>query len=73
MKFFIRHAEIKAAQAIAYVQVCSWKAAYHDLIPDSILDNLCINQRQKAWKENLKNNCLTHVLECTATLIAICN
>ena len=59
----IRCAIISDASDIAKIHVNSWQAIYHGLIPDNILDNLSINEKEKLWKSLLENNVPILVLE----------
>lgn len=45
----IRNAQPGDAHAIAEVQVESWQAAYHGLLPDSVLANLSIPDSERFW------------------------
>jgi GNAT superfamily N-acetyltransferase len=46
----IRNAVADDADAIAKVQVDTWRSAYHNLVPSEILDALSYQQRSKYWK-----------------------
>lgn len=45
----VRFATEHDANAIAYIHVASWQAAYHGFIPDIFLDSLSIENRQRKW------------------------
>jgi GNAT superfamily N-acetyltransferase len=47
--FTIRNAVEDDADAIAQVQVDTWRSAYHDLVPSEVLDSLSYNQRSAYW------------------------
>jgi len=59
----IRKAITSDAAAIAKVHVESWQVTYRGHIPDEILDNLSVNEREKLWKSLLENNTCVFVLE----------
>jgi GNAT superfamily N-acetyltransferase len=46
----IRRAEPEDADAIARVQVDTWRSAYADLIPAAVLDGLSYKQRSRYWR-----------------------
>jgi GNAT superfamily N-acetyltransferase len=50
----IRPAEAGEARAIATIHVDSWRAAYRGLLPDSYLDRLSIEERERQWAETLE-------------------
>ena len=41
------------AAAIAAVHVCSWQGAYRGLVPDELLDQLSVAQRETVWRDAL--------------------
>jgi len=49
----IRPAVAGEARAIAAVHVDSWRAAYRGLLPDSSLDRLSVDERERQWIETL--------------------
>ncbi len=49
----VRAAELQDAPGIAQVHIASWQVAYRGLLPDSLLDNLSLNQRTLEWQEIL--------------------
>lgn len=49
----IRMATMADAPAIAQVHVTTWQAAYHGLLPASLLDNLTVSGRTEEWREIL--------------------
>lgn len=53
MKMKIRTATIQDAQGIGKVHVDSWKTTYKNIIPDSFLDKLSYEQREKLWERNI--------------------
>src|SRR5579871_2242772 len=59
----IRSASINDAKAIAKVHVDSWRAIYRGHMPDSVLDNLSIEQREQEWHERLSQGVTTWVAE----------
>ncbi len=47
----IRQADVADVSSIAEVHVRSWLKAYRGLIPDPVLDDLSVGQREKMWRE----------------------
>jgi ribosomal protein S18 acetylase RimI-like enzyme len=45
--YSLRRAVVDDAPGIAVASVASWKAAYRSLLPDQLLDNLSVSQRQE--------------------------
>jgi ribosomal protein S18 acetylase RimI-like enzyme len=50
----VRRAEPNDAQAIATIHVHSWQEAYRSVVPQSYLDSLSIEDREKVWQQNLE-------------------
>jgi len=50
----IREATPDDALAIALIQVRSWQAAYHDIIPSEYLQSLSAQQREAVWSDLLQ-------------------
>ncbi|WP_026370348.1 GNAT family N-acetyltransferase [Kallotenue papyrolyticum] len=51
----VRQATFADAAAIAAVHVASWRAAYAGLLPDTLLQNLSVEQRTQQWQQALTN------------------
>jgi GNAT superfamily N-acetyltransferase len=51
--FALREARPRDATAIARVHVDSWRAGYHGLLPDKLLDELSVAARTEMWRELL--------------------
>ena len=49
----VRDAQLQDAPEIARVHILSWRAAYRGLIPDSILEDLDIQERTLRWNKLL--------------------
>jgi ribosomal protein S18 acetylase RimI-like enzyme len=49
----IRPATPEDAPAITEVHVASWRHAYRGLIPDHVLDDLSVEEREAVWREGL--------------------
>jgi GNAT superfamily N-acetyltransferase len=47
--FKIRDAVVDDADAIAKVQVDTWRSAYHNVVPSEVLDSLSYEQRSEYW------------------------
>jgi len=41
--------------AIAQILVYSWQAAYRGIMPDDLLNNLSIQQREQVWRKHLNS------------------
>lgn len=54
-KMNIREATIDDASGIAKVHVDSWKAAYRDIMPDSLLDSLEYDRRSKYFCQSIES------------------
>lgn len=59
----IRIADEKDAHSIAIIHTASWQKIYRGHIPDSILDNLSVNEREKKWREFINNKVKILVIE----------
>lgn len=46
----VRLAELSDAPAVALVHVRSWQVAYRGVIPDDVLDNLSVEDRESMWE-----------------------
>ena len=49
----IRRAEPSDARGIAEVKVASWKSAYRGILPDSLLDNLSVEDNEVRWRARI--------------------
>jgi ribosomal protein S18 acetylase RimI-like enzyme len=49
----LRRATPADAQGIAEAHAASWQAAYRGLLPDAVLDNLSVTERQAMWEARL--------------------
>ena len=49
----VRPAGVGDADAIAQVHVASWRAAYHGLLPQRVLDDLSVRRRAEQWRDRL--------------------
>ena len=52
----IRKAELEDVKGIAKVHVDSWRTTYKGIVPDSFLENLSYEQREKVWKSGIEAN-----------------
>jgi GNAT superfamily N-acetyltransferase len=50
----VRPAQPQDAEAIARVQVESWRGAYRGLLPDALLDGLSVVRRRDGWRLTLE-------------------
>ena len=55
MAMIIREPSKNDARDLAEVHVRSWRAAYKGQLPDDILDNLSVDQREKQWHLTLNS------------------
>ncbi|GGE69373.1 GNAT family N-acetyltransferase [Priestia taiwanensis] len=46
----IRQASVEDVTGIANVHVASWKTTYAGIMPDGVLQNLCVTEREKMWE-----------------------
>jgi ribosomal protein S18 acetylase RimI-like enzyme len=53
MEILVRRATPEDAAALAAVEVTSWRAAYHGLIPDALFDNLSVEEKTERGRRNL--------------------
>lgn len=65
----IRNADLDDAEGIATVHVASWQKIYRDIIPNSILDNLSVNERTRVWRERIKQNLIILVIEENKSIV----
>jgi GNAT superfamily N-acetyltransferase len=66
MRVVVRQANALDADAIAQVQVSSWRAAYRGLVPDAFLDNMDVDERAGRWREGIRDQPggqVTHLAE----------
>jgi ribosomal protein S18 acetylase RimI-like enzyme len=52
----IRGATPNDARAIAEIHVRSWQVAYKDIVPDSFLESLSVEQRERFWRQSLEGS-----------------
>lgn len=52
----IRKAKTSDANAIARVHIASWQVVYRGHVPDEVLNNLSLNEREQMWHELLEKN-----------------
>jgi ribosomal protein S18 acetylase RimI-like enzyme len=72
----IRAAEPGDARRIAEIHVRSWRAAYRGILPDSVLDELSVEERERSWEALLSGGgdaWLTLVAEEEAVLAGFCS
>jgi L-amino acid N-acyltransferase YncA len=51
------------ALTIATIHVASWKKIYRNQIPDKLLDNLSIHEREQMWRKFISNHIRILVIE----------
>lgn len=69
-----RPATLDDAPALARIHVESWKEAYQEVLPQSLLDDLSIGAREKDWKQWLAGDVwTTTVAEADGVVVAFCS
>lgn len=69
----IRAARAEDARAIARVHVAVWQSVYRGVLPDEVLDEISIEEREANWANILTTHGATHpALVCEAPEIGIC-
>ncbi|ARG97014.1 GNAT family N-acetyltransferase [Legionella micdadei] len=63
LNYSIRAATIQDAHAIAETHIRSWQGMYKEFIPESILNNLSIEERTQQWQELILQGVKVLVLE----------
>ncbi|AOV08142.1 GNAT family N-acetyltransferase [Sporosarcina ureilytica] len=53
---FIRKAAVEDVKGIAKVHVDSWRTTYQGIVPDSYLNSLAYEEREKIWIRGIKEN-----------------
>jgi ribosomal protein S18 acetylase RimI-like enzyme len=66
----IRRAVVDDARGIAQVHVKSWQAAYRDLLPQSYLDALSVEQREAFWEKAIPGGAVEVLLAEVDGIIA---
>lgn len=56
----IRAARPEDARAIARIHVAVWQSAYRGLLPDELLEELSVDQREALWADILTTHAATH-------------
>ncbi|MGC1275072.1 MAG: GNAT family N-acetyltransferase [Planctomycetaceae bacterium] len=51
----VRDATLADARRIAEIHVAAWKAAYRGIMPDELLDGLSVDDRERSWREQLRD------------------
>ncbi|MDJ0752589.1 MAG: GNAT family N-acetyltransferase [Ardenticatenaceae bacterium] len=52
----VRPAQLSDVSRIAQVHVQAWQDAYRGLLPDSLLDGLSVEQRERWWRHTVERN-----------------
>src|SRR2546428_7400349 len=63
----VRPARDDDARAVAEVHVASWRTTYKGIFPDTLLDSLSIDKRERLWRETLE------VPEQNSVTLVACN
>ena len=67
----ITRASTDDAAAIAHILVKSWQVAYRSIMPDELLDNLSIKQREDRWRYHLNSGGEAYLLRSPSAAIGI--
>ena len=51
----VRSMKLEDAPAVARIRIDSWRHAYKEIIPKSVLDSLNIQESIGKWKEGIQN------------------
>src|SRR5438046_10243719 len=62
----VRPAVADDARSIADVHVGSWKTTYKGIFPETLLDSLSVEQRERSWNEALAEPALVTLVGCDA-------
>lgn len=65
----IRTAKECDAHTIAVIHVASWQKIYRGHIPDAILDNLSIHEKEEKWLALIKNNIRILIIELDSLMV----
>ncbi|MDR3441796.1 MAG: GNAT family N-acetyltransferase [Legionella sp.] len=65
----IRAATQKDAEDIARTHICSWQEMYKEFIPESVLQELSLNERTQQWHDLIKQGVKVLVLENKSAII----
>jgi ribosomal protein S18 acetylase RimI-like enzyme len=65
----IRPATVDDAEAIAVNHILSWQGMYKDFIPESILQELSIEERTQQWHELISQNVKVLVVELADKIV----
>ncbi|HET7366616.1 MAG TPA: GNAT family N-acetyltransferase [Burkholderiales bacterium] len=73
-KLTMREATRADARAIADIHVAAWRAAYRDLMPQSYLDSLSVDDRARMWEKTIAQPGPAHLTlaELDGELVAFC-
>lgn len=55
-QYIVRSGAAADAEGIAAAHVASWKAAYHGLLPQTLLDGLSLQRRAAQWQRDLASS-----------------
>jgi ribosomal protein S18 acetylase RimI-like enzyme len=59
----VRRARVEDAGAIARVWARAWQIGYRDLVPETVLDAIDVDERRERWATRLENGDRTFVVE----------
>jgi GNAT superfamily N-acetyltransferase len=65
----VRESELGDADAIAHVQVETWRAAYRGIVPDMYLDDMDVSERAERWRQRSTEHRSTWVAECDSKVV----
>ncbi|KTD09070.1 GNAT family acetyltransferase [Legionella gratiana] len=65
----IRTATLEDAEAIAKIHIHSWQKMYKDFIPETILQNLSLNERTLQWHDLIKQHVKVLIIEINHQIV----
>jgi len=71
MDWEITRASADDATAIAYILVKSWQVAYRGIMPDELLDNISVKQREEGWRLHLKSAGEAYLVRSSSAAIGV--
>lgn len=57
--------------AIAQILVSSWQAAYRGIMPDEMLNNLSVQQREEVWRKHLNSGGEAYLLRLSDEAVGV--
>ncbi len=67
----ITPASVDDAGVIAHILVKSWQVAYRGIMPDELLNNISVKQREDGWRQHLKSTGEAYLLRSPSIAIGV--